>query len=416
MNDVINIFGAGLAGCEAALQLSQRGKKVLLYDAKPTDLLPCYSLPSFAELVCNNSFASSSVNSPLGLLVDELRLLGSCLVRIADNCRVKDDAYLAVDKRAFSEAVTEELYKKGVCIHREKVRELPDRGINIIATGPLTDVEFADSISSNLGITKHHFADASSIIIDISSIDLNNDHVEFISDDLYLVHIENCIFRSFCELLRSSAQINHTVDDSLDFKKCLSMEELAKKSDEELISERFKYINQNDICLVLRRETALGNGFIMVGCTTTLRHGDQLKAISILPGFSKVRIIKYGRMHRNTFFDSPGLLDSFYKVKNHDAFIVGQLSGIDGYAPAISSGLVSSLRIVFGDTLPPFPTETMIGALANYVSNQNTVDFQPMCASFSLLKTSEKTDYYSTSMKTLNDYLTQINCRYENNS
>lgn len=405
MNDVINVIGAGLSGCEAALQLSRRGKHVVLYDAKPTDLLPCYSLPSFAELVCNNSLASRSSSSPLGLLVDELRLLGSCLVRIADNCRVKDDEFLAVDKRAFSEAVTDELYKSGVCIKRKKVHELPKRGVNIIATGPLTDVEFADSISRSLGITKHHFADASSIIIDISSLDLNNDQIEYISDDLYLVHIDNYNFHSFCELLRSSAQANHIVDDSSIFKKCLSIEELAKKSDEELIDERFKYNNRNDICLVLRRETALKNGFIMVGCTTTLLHGDQLKAISILPGFSEVRIIKYGRMHRNTFFDSPGLLNSFYKVKNSDTYIIGQLSGIDGYAPAISSGLVSSLRIVFGETLPPFPTQTMIGALANYVSNQKTVDFQPMCASFSLIKPSGEADYHTDSMRALNNFI-----------
>lgn len=143
----------------------------------------------------------------------------------------------------------------------------------------------------------------------------------------------------------------------------------------------------------------------MAGCTTTLQHCDQLRAISILPGFSKVRIIKHGRMHRNTFFDSPGLLDSFYKVKNQDTYIVGQLSGIDGYSPAISSGLVSSLRIIFGETLPPLPTQTMIGALANYVSNQNTVDFQPMCASFSLIKLSDEADYHTASMRALNNYI-----------
>lgn len=156
-------------------------------------------------------------------------------------------------------------------------------------------------------------------------------------------------------------------------------------------------------CLLLRRENALGNGFILVGCMTMLHHSAQDRVFSIIPGLEKIKFIKYGRMHRNTFIDSPRILNEFFQIKDSNTFIIGQLSGIDGYAAAIASGLMAAMKIKYGETLPSFPKNTIIGGLTNYISNPSVTDFQPMCASFSLINCNK--NYYENSIKSINRYL-----------
>lgn len=398
MNKRVTIIGAGLAGSEAALLLAKHGFQVDLYDAKPVKLLPAYELDSYAELVCNNSLSLMRSDTPLGLLRCELDYLNSELVHIANECRVSDEKYFAIDKKAFSNAVTDALQKSGVQTHNELVETLPDGRPLIVATGPLTGNRLVEGIVDRFKINGYHFADASSPVVDIASLNVGNSNFIQLSDDLYVVVISDAIFKNFKYEL-ANAKISHEyADDSpiVRYEKSHSIEQLAKYNDGS-IKSRFAHPYFNGTILLLRREAALTNGFILVGCMTAMLHSEQKRIFSMLPGFQNCKFIKYGRMHRNTYFDSPQFLDNFYKAKTDNIYIIGQLSGIDGYLPAISSGFVAAYRIINGEDATSFPTSTMIGALANYVSNKEVVDFQPMCASFSLL--SEKNTEHKTSLK-----------------
>ena len=410
MNNSVTVVGAGLAGCEAALQLVQNGYNVTLYDAKPKYLLPAYSLSGFAELVCNNAVSSYNTDSPLGLLNVELNKMGSRLIEIAQSCRIDDNRFFSIDKKRFTSMVTKEIQNSGICIVNRAVTELPKDETVIVASGPLTNEQIVRSVVSRLGVKGFFFSDASCAIVDIKSIDLSSKYIKRITGDLYTVEIPEDVFDEFWFRLVNARQCNDSGLPDVEFEKCHSIEKLASIGKEALSQARFTYPYQEGNCLLLRRENGLEDGYIMVGCMTTICHADQRAAFSVFPGFQKMRLVKYGRMHRNTFFDSPRFMDSFYKVKKEDIYIIGQLSGIDGYLPAISSGLVSALRIIHGKKMKPFPRETMIGALAHYVSNEEVSDYQPMCASYSLLKRNKKMGFYEASMSTLDEYKKSLAC------
>lgn len=401
MNNV-TIIGAGLAGCEAALQLSAKGYNVKLYDSKPEKVLPVYNLQTYAELVCNNSIGSTDICSPLGLLLYELELLGSKMLDIAQQCRVEDSSFIAVDKKKFSTTVTNMLRSYGVTIINEHMRQIPKDDHVVIATGPLTDKVFIAELVKKCNICEYHFSDASSPVVDIETVDLSNKSIVKISNDLYAILLSDIDLAVFCQkLVNAESLTRNVIDKTIDFEKCQSIEMLAQLGIERLIQSRLMYKCINQPCILLRRENGLHNGFILVGCMTTLSHGEQKEIFSILPGLECVKFIKYGRMHRNTFLHSPGVLDCFYQVKDANIYIIGQLSGIDGYAPSIASGLVAAKKIIYGNSLPIIPTNTMVGALANYVSNPDVIDFQPMCASFSLLQKTDLTNHAVNSKKLL---------------
>lgn len=386
MNESIAIIGAGLSGCEAALQLADNGKQVIIFEQKPVNITGAYNLETFAELVCNNSLGPRDVNRPLGLLLSELEIMGSKLINIAMDSTVRDSRYLSINKKTFSEKVSKAIINNPrITVINKTVSYLPNNDIVVIASGPMTNEELLNQISAKYNVIKYHFSDSSCAIVDINSIDLKNKYIERISDDLYSVFIPPTIFKAFSDKL-AKYYSNRDRNKAHNFIECQAIEMLASQGDRVLRDKRFSHQGFLPSTLLLRREGALEDGFILVGCMTTLRHPEQLDAFSLLPGFSKLRMIKYGRMHQNTFFHGPGILNSFYQVNNTNTYIIGQLSGIDGYAPAISSGFVAAQKILHGENFPMFPTETMIGSLANYVSNTNVVDFQPMCASFSLIK------------------------------
>lgn len=387
----VSIVGAGLAGCEAALQLASHGFDVTLYEAKPQNLLAAYRLRSYAELICNNSMGNISNSTPLGLLLQELKSLGSKLIMIAEKFRVNDPAFFAIDKKAFSQFVTSELSTHRVKIVNKCLSELPNDNNVIVATGPLTDEAIIINLSKKFSIEEYHFSDASSPVVDIRSVDLCSENIKKVTDDLYAISIPMSIFRLFCnELTRQSEQtILHDIDRHSNFEKCQSIENLAMTGMEELYTKRFKHDYFNTPCLLLRREYALENGFILVGCMTTLQHQAQLAVFSLIPSLEKCKLIKFGRMHRNTFINAPKVLNEFYQVNGSNTYIIGQLSGIDGYAPAIASGWVSAMRIIYGTAMPQLPLSTMIGGLAHYISSANVTDFQPMCASFAIVEPSE---------------------------
>lgn len=386
MNSV-TIIGAGLAGCEAALQLASNGYKVTIYDSKPQKILAAYKLSTYSELVCNNSLGCNDERTPLGLLLKELRMYGSKIISIAEECRVDDPLFFAVDKSKFSKSVTNALCSNKIRIINEHTCSIPDDDNIIIATGPLTEETLLADLHQKYGIREYHFSDASSPIVDINTVNVNNSNIKKVTEDTYIVLLSDKDFKSFYEELLEQNKLStlHNVDQTIDFEKCQSIEQIAKEGMQELYLKRFSYNYCNSPCLLLRRESALSNGFILVGCMTTLKHSAQRSVFSKITGFENCKIIKYGRMHRNTFLDSPKVLNEFFQIKGTNIFIVGQLSGVDGYAPSVASGLVAAKKIMFGSALQPFPKDTMIGGLARYISNTSVTDFQPMCASFSLM-------------------------------
>ncbi len=393
MNSV-TIVGAGLAGCEAALQLASNGYYVKLIDAKPILLGELYSLPTYAELVCNNALGSINENKPLGLLIKELKCFDSKIIDIAEKCRVSDCVYYSIDKKKFSLMITNELYRMNVKVISDIVTSVPDDDNVIIATGPLTNGKLISDLSYRYGIKKYFFSDASSPIIDIKSVDINAKNVQQVTKDLYIIQIPYHEFQKFYkELLRqSNKNVIHARDMKINYAKCQSIEKVAEYGIDDLYRRRFNYRNVEGPCLLLRRETALEDGFILVGCMTTLNHAAQTAVFSKLPALENCKFIKFGRMHHNTYLNSPEILNEFFQIRGSNVFVIGQLSGVDGYAPAIASGLVASIRILHGSQINPIPTSTMIGGLARYVSNSDVVDFQPMCASFSLIdKVNNKT-------------------------
>jgi len=407
----VKILGAGLAGSEAALQLLHAGIPVEIYDIKPKKLLPVYQKDTYCELVCNNSLGSLSLSTPLGLLLSELEFLNSRVIGIAKKSMLKDTNTLSVDKTLFSNNVTSELKARGAKFHCECVQQIPDgHEPLIIATGPLTSKKLVTNIANQYNLKNYTFSDASSPVIDGSSIQYNDRQLQKLSDDLFVLNIPNDVFNTFFNSLLSLKSNNHhSIDHSSKLFQCQTLEYIAKQGKTSLISSRFTYNGNDKPVLLLRRETALRDAFILVGCTTALRHKEQLALFSMLPTLQNVKFIKYGRQHRNTFFRTPGILNPFFQVKTQkrEIYIVGQLSGLDGYAPAIASGYIAARKIINKEKMKELPHETMIGALAKYVSDVNVVDYQPMCASFSLLQKNKQDIIKEDSLQSLSAYLNQ---------
>lgn len=407
----VKILGAGLAGSEAALQLLDADIPVEIYDCKPNKLLPAYSIGDFCELVCNNSLGNLSNNSPLNLLLSELISLKSRILSLAEECRVGDVTTLSVDRVLFSNKVTETLKKKGAIIITEEISTIPD-GYSpiIIATGPLTSVALAQNIAERYGLTSYAFSDASCPIIVGASIDYSSPYLKIVDDGLVAIDIPEKAFSEFYQCLLTTEKLeNHIADKGDSFIQCHSLERLAHQNKETLLKVRFTPDHYNSPTLLLRRESALHDAFIMVGCTTGLSYRKQREIFSLLPALQNVKFVRYGRQHRNTFFKTPGSVDEFFQIKNqpNSVFLIGQLSGLDGYAPAIMSGLVSAQRIIRGKNMKKPPCNTMIGKLSKYVSDTSVIDYQPMCASFSLFSTQNIDEIQKISRKLIAEYIEQ---------
>ena len=385
MNKNITIIGAGLAGSEAALQLATHGFEVTIYDAKPVRL-DAYKLDTAAELVCNNSFGEFDLTKPSGMLLAELKMVQSEIIKIADKNALQDLRFLAVDVQTFSSAVSAALKEVGVTIVSKELQILPKARPLIIASGPLTNDSLAQNISNTFNINYSQFSDACCPIIDINTVDFKNPNIIKKSNDLYELVIDDVTFYAFyTALLQGSLSLSQHTLQEYDFENICTIEALAKQGEDVLLQKRF-IVEDGKHILYLRRESAITNGFIIVGCTTMLNNSSQRVAFFTLPGLSDCKFIRYGRIHRNTCFKSPGHLDCFYNIIGTDVYLIGQISGIDGYSAAISSGYIAAQRILQGEALKPYSQNCMMGALARYVSNVKTTDYQPMGASFSLLK------------------------------
>lgn len=396
------VIGAGLAGVEAAWQIANSGYKVELYEMKPIKKSPAHKTDMFAELVCSNSLKASRLDSAAGLLKEEMSMLGSLTVPVARECSVRAGGALAVDRDIFSKTITEKIKAhENITVINEIVNELDfdDDTITVVATGPLTDDILAKSIQNLVG-DYLSFYDAAAPIVMADSVDMNKafgaSRYDRGGDDDYI----NCPFNkaeyeSFInELVNAEGAIVHDFDV---YEGCMPIEKLAKRG---LDAPRFGPMkpvglidpNTNHrpwACVQLRRENSKSTMFNLVGFQTNLKFGEQKRVFSMIPGLENAEFVRYGVMHRNSFLNSPKLLDADFSLRqNKNIFFAGQITGVEGYMESAASGIMAGINAVRRvENKPPFVlnNDTMIGALSEYISDESVTDFQPMGANFGIL-------------------------------
>ena len=426
----INVIGAGLAGCEAAMQIASCGIKVHLYEMKLNKKTPAHHTEKYAELVCSNSLKAMRVESAAGLLKEEMRRLDSFLMKCADACKVPAGGALAVDRDVFSKTITEKInsHPNITVEHRVFDKIAPgDDEILIIATGPLTDGALSDEIKRLCGDCLS-FYDAAAPIVTADSVDMSKafgaSRYDRGGDDDYI----NCPFNkaeyeSFInELVNAESAIVHDFDV---YEGCMPIEKLAKRG---LDAPRFgpmKPVGLVDpntghrpwACVQLRRENNKGTMFNLVGFQTNLKFGEQKRVFSMIPGLDNADFVRYGVMHRNSFLDSPRLLNKDFSLRsNENIYFAGQITGVEGYMESASSGLLAGLNAVRkANGEPPLllGENTMLGALTDYISDPSVKNFQPMGANFGILppiepKIRDKKERYAALSKRALDELEKV--------
>ena len=401
----VTIIGAGLAGCEAAYQLSKRGIHVDLYDSKPHKLSPAHHSEKLCEIVCSNSFKANRVNSAAGLLKEEMRTLGSLLLQCADRCAVPAGGALAVDREQFSDMVTQAILNdKNITYIPEELTAIPDDGIVIVATGPLTHDALAKDIAARYGESLRFF-DAAAPIVSADSIDM--DYAFFESrygkgggEDYLNCPMNKAEYEAFYEALVSAERAPVHEFDVMNpkvYEGCMPIEVMAQRGADTMRFGPMKPVGLRDprtghrpwAVLQLRKENADGTMYNLVGFQTNLKFGEQKRVFSMIPALHDAEFLRYGVMHRNTFINSPKILDSDYSDKeNKNRFFAGQLTGVEGYMESASSGLlcgINAARVLEGKPTVTLPPTTMMGAMARYISDPYVADFQPMGANFGIL-------------------------------
>ena len=422
MEKEIVVIGGGLAGCEAAYQIAKRGIKVKLYEMKPKKFSEAHSNKDLAEIVCSNSFKSNLHTNACGLLKEELRLLDSLLIKIADETQVPAGQALAVDREKFSRRVTEEIEKNELIevINEEvtNIEKLSKDGIVIIATGPLTSEAMSKEISKITGQDKLYFFDAAAPIVTKESINFNiafygnryeQERKKEETEEQWRKRLEEQDasyinlpmnkeeYEKFCqELIKAEVVTLHEFEKREIFEGCMPVEIMAKRGIDTLRYGPLKPVGFDDprtgkrpyAVVQLRQDNKEASIYNIVGFQTNLKFGEQKRVFSMIPGLENAEFVKYGVMHRNTYINSTKLLDNTYNLKkNENIFFAGQITGVEGYVESISSGLVAGInackkykeqdKVMFSEL-------TMIGALAKYISTENE-KFQPMNANFGIL-------------------------------
>ena len=406
----VTVIGAGLAGCEAAYQLSKRGVRVKLYDSKPLKKSPAHHSDKLCELVCSNSFKANRINSAAGLLKEEMRTLGSLLLSCADRCAVPAGGALAVDRELFSDMVTDAIESDpNIEVVHEEIVSVPSDGVVIVATGPLTLDALAADIADRFGGSLRFF-DAAAPIVAADSVDM--DHAFFESrygkgggEDYLNCPMNKAEYEKFYEALVSAERAPVHEFDVMNpkvYEGCMPIEVMAQRGVDTVRFGPMKPVGLRDprtghrpwAVLQLRKENSAGTMYNLVGFQTNLRFGEQKRVFSMIPALHDAEFLRYGVMHRNTYMDSPRILNSDYSAKeNKNLFFAGQLTGVEGYMESASSGLlcgINAARVFSGlDTLT-LPATTMLGAVSRYISDPFVTDFQPMGANFGILPELEK--------------------------
>ena len=399
------VIGAGLAGCEAAWQLAARGVRVTLMEMKPDNYTPAHHSAGFAELVCSNSLRSDQMTNAVGLLKEEMRQLGSLIMRAADATRVPAGGALAVDREAFSAYVTREVEAHPLIdVVRGEASEIPQGNV-IIATGPLTSDALAEKIAALPGLDTLNFYDAAAPIVSGESLDMTKVFRagRYGRGDDYL----NCPmnreeYRAFSEALLTAEKAEvHGFDGKQVFEGCMPIEVMASRGEMVMAFGPMKPVGLVDprtgrepyAAVQLRAENREGTMYNLVGFQTRLKWGEQRRVFSMIPGLENAEFLRYGVMHRNTFLHSPGFLDEHYQmIARPGTYFAGQMTGVEGYVESASSGMVAGIslaRQMMGLAPVEFTRMTAIGALGYHVA-QATGDFQPMNANFGLLAAYEK--------------------------
>ncbi len=403
----IHVIGAGLAGCEAAFQAAGAGAPVTLYEMRPHQRTAAHKTDSFGELVCSNSLKSEQLNSAPWLLKQEMRSLGSLLMEAAQRARVPGGHALTVDRELFSAEITRAIENHPrIEIRRGEVRDLPEGGIVVIATGPLTSDSLAAEISRITGSDRLFFYDSISPIVAADSVDMS---VAFRAsrygksldgtDDYINCPFDKEQYYAFVDALIEAEHYEpHIAEDKIPyFEGCLPIEEIAQRGRDTLRFGPMKAAGLTDprtgrwpyAAVQLRQENQRADSYNLVGFQNHMRFGDQARVFRMIPGLEKAEFLRFGQMHRNTYINSPALLDPTLQLKKDSRlFFAGQISGVEGYAESIATGLIAgrnAAALSCGDELRVFPRETALGSLCHYITHADPKHFQPANITFDLL-------------------------------
>lgn len=398
----VTVIGAGLAGCECAWQLAQRGIPVRLIEMKPKKMTPAHVSPDFAELVCSNSLRSDELTNAVGLLKEELRRLDSLILESADRNRVAAGGALAVDREGFAKYITEKIRSHPqIEVVEEEATRIPD-GEVVIATGPLTSDAMAETIQRLCPEFDLHFYDAVAPIVTLESIDMDSafyasrygkgtaDYVNCpMTQEEYTAFVR--------ELCAAKEAPVHGFDDGGVFEGCMPVEVMARRGEDTLRYGPLKPVGLRDprtgednyAVVQLRRDNAEGTIYNIVGFQTHLTFGEQKRVFSMIPALRNAEFVRYGVMHRNTYLNSPQMLDRYYRLRREPRIrFAGQMTGVEGYVESCASGMLVGIETaaqVLGLEPVNFPQETAIGALGLYVSGGSIGDFQPMNINFGII-------------------------------
>ena len=403
----INVIGAGLAGSEAAWQIAKRGLKVRLYEMRPEKKTPAHHTQNFAELVCTNSLRANQLTNGAGLLKEEMRCLDSIIMEAADAHNVPAGGALAVDRETFSSAITEKLTNHpNVEVIREELTAIPE-GLTVIATGPLTSDPLAQAIKRLTDDEGLYFYDAAAPIVEKSSLDMDKIYLKSRYDKGEAAYL-NCpmteeeFYNFYHELINAEMAELHDFEDQKFFEGCMPIEQMASRGEKTMLFGPLKPVGLEDpktgkepfAVVQLRQDNAAGNLYNLVGFQTHLKWGEQKRVFSMIPGLENAQFVRYGVMHRNTYLRSPEFLNATYQTKKRsDLLFAGQMTGVEGYVESAASGLYAGINaalIAQGKEPVIFPEETMMGAMAHYITHASPKHFQPINANFGIIPRLEK--------------------------
>ena len=401
----VKVIGAGLAGCEAAWQIANRGVKVRLFEMKPDKMSPAHKSADFAELVCSNSLRADGVLNAVGLLKEEMRILGSLIMECADATRVPAGGALAVDRDGFSKMVTEKIKNHpNIEVVSGEVLEIDTDEYTIIAAGPLASDGISEAIQKLTGGEGLHFFDAAAPIVAFDSIDMTKAFKAARygkgGDDYINCPMTKEEYLAFYNALvtAESATLHEGVEDPKVFEGCMPIEVMAKRGEDTMRFGPLKPVGLTSphdgtrpyAVVQLRQDNAAASMYNIVGFQTHLKFGEQKRVFGMIPGLENADFVRYGVMHRNTYINSPKVLDFNYNMKKFPKiYFAGQITGVEGYIESAASGLwagVAAALSVLGKTVPEISNRTAMGALAKYVSNSAITDFQPMNVNFGIFE------------------------------